>query len=775
MKARSVFYRFQKQNKMKNILLIISYLTICFGGFGQINKYQEALKFDKLPSRWDEAIPLGNGEIGALIWEKDSKIRVSLDHAQLWDLRPMAELHTKDFSYKWVKEQLDKDNYAAVQKIGDIPYEREPAPSKLPGAALQFNSDGWGKVISSGLNIENASSIVSWENGVKMRSFVHATKPFGYIRFENCKDLKIDLIPPKYEGNTNKTEGGSVAGDNLERLGYKQGLAIKNGQTYKYTQKGWGGFYYVVALKYIRIDSTTTDCIWSISAHYPDKTKITSDVILNTAPSFSKAFESHSKWWKNFWSKSAISLPDPVLERQYYLEQYKFGSVARANTPPISLQAIWTADNGRLPPWKGDYHHDLNTQLSYWPAYSGNHLDEAIGYINHLEQNKNTYKKYTKWYFGNNGLNVPGVTTLTGEEMGGWIQYSLSPTVAAWLAQHYYMQWRYSMDKEFLKTKAYPWFSDVAKHLEQVTYLDKNGKRQLPISSSPEINNNSKSAWFYENTNYDLAQMRFLFSKASELATELNLPVDAKHFSNILSQFSAYHLSENQELNFAKNLPYNESHRHFSHLMAIHPFGEIRMENGAKDQEIIKNSLLLLDKIGPANWCGYSYAWEGNLKARAKDGVGAAVALRDFATAFCSINSFHLNGDQSKTGKSTFTYRPFTLEGNFAFAAGIQEMLIQSYAGFIEVFPAIPSQWNDVSFSQLRAEGAFLVNAKKANGQVEEITIFSEKGGKCKLKLPFKTHYIQTKSGVKLMKNEEGFLNIQFEKAGKISIRNEYE
>lgn len=760
---------------MKKILFFISFISIYFGGFSQINKYQEPLKFEMLPSRWEEALPLGNGAIGALIWEKDKKIRVSLDHAELWDLRPMAELHTKDFTYKWVKEQLDKDNYSAVQKIGDIPYEREPAPSKLPGAALQFNSNEWGKVIASTLNIENAFSTVTWENGVKMRSFVHATKPYGYIRFENCNDLKIDLIPPKYHGNTNKNAGGSVAGDDLARLGYTQGATVKIGQMYKYIQKGWGGFYYVVALKYIKINSTTTDCIWSISAHYPNKIKPPSDKLLKAASSYAIAFESHKIWWKNFWDKSEISIPDSVLAYQYYMEQYKFGSVARAHTPPISLQAIWTADNGRLPPWKGDYHHDLNTQLSYWPAYSGNHLDEAIGYINHLEQNKNTYKKYTKWYFGTTGLNVPGVTTLTGIEMGGWIQYSLSPTVSAWLAQHYYLHWRYSMNKEFLKTKAYPWFKEVAKHLEEVTYLDKNGNRQLPISSSPEINNNSKSAWFYENTNYDLAQMRFLFSKASELASELNLMADAKHFSKIFSQFSEYHLSENQELNFAKSLPYNESHRHFSHLMAIHPFGEIRMENGSKDQEIIKNSLSLLDKIGPKNWCGYSYSWQGNLKARAKDGDGAATALKDFATSFCSINSFHLNGDQSKTDKSSFTYRPFTLEGNFAYAAGIQEMLLQSYAGFIEVFPAIPNNWTDVSFSKLRTEGAFLINAKKVEGHVDEVSIYSENGGNCKLKLPFKTYFIVEKTGVNEIKNEGEFMIFTFNKKGKITIKNGYE
>ena len=86
------------------------------------------------------------------------------------------------------------------------------------------------------------------------------------------------------------------------------------------------------------------------------------------------------------------------------------------------------------------------------------------------------------------------------------------------------------------------------------------------------------------------------------------------------------------------------------------------------------------------------------MKARAFDGDGAARELRTFAECFCLRNTFHANGDQTKTGKSRFTYRPFTLEGNFAFAAGIQEMLLQSHTGIIRVFPAIPSDWSNVSF-----------------------------------------------------------------------------
>jgi alpha-L-fucosidase 2 len=123
------------------------------------------------------------------------------------------------------------------------------------------------------------------------------------------------------------------------------------------------------------------------------------------------------------------------------------------------------------------------------------------------------------------------------------------------------------------------------------------------------------------------------------------------------------------------------------------------------------------------------------MKARARDGDGAAQALSIFARAFCTSNSFHVNGDQTRSGYSGYTYRPFTLEGNFAFAAGVQEMLLQSQAGTIEVFPALPSAWKDASFSTLRAEGAFLVSARRSGGTTSAVTIRSERGGTARLHL----------------------------------------
>jgi hypothetical protein len=175
--------------------------------------------------------------------------------------------------------------------------------------------------------------------------------------------------------------------------------------------------------------------------------------------------------------------------------------------------------------------------------------------------------------------------------------------------------------------------------------------------------------------------------------------------------------------------------------MGFHPLGLLDVSRGGTEAKIIRDTLATLDRIGPDWWCGYSYAWLGNLKARALDGEGAAAALRTFASAFCLPNGFHANGDQTRSGLSKYTYRPFTLEGNFAFAAGVQEMLLQSHTGTIRVFPALPASWGEAEFRGFRADGAFLVSARRAGGAVVEVTVRAEKGGELKLLSPFTGAY----------------------------------
>ncbi|WP_186758109.1 glycosyl hydrolase family 95 catalytic domain-containing protein [Echinicola salinicaeni] len=730
---------------MRNLLLLIFSLTIIacsppvekrISPNKDLTPYN--LNYDYLPTTWDEGLPLGNGEIGALIWQNKENLRMSLDHVDLWDLRKMENLEGEEYKFTWVKEQWEKDEYRKVQQLFDVPYNRAPAPSKIPGGALEFKTDILGEVTNSSLDIASATGKVEWSSGASLSTYVHADQPIGWFKLEgiNTKDITPKLITPTYNIPGESKEDSPVTGQDLRRLGYPQGKIEKLASGITYTQPGWDGFEYQITVRWKNTPDGLEGC-WAITTNMEgqenDSKKLTEEAI---AEGLDKSIPNHLEWWAKYWNKSSIQVPDSVLQKQWYLEQYKFGSAARENTPPISLQAVWTADNGKLPPWKGDFHHDLNTQLSYWPSYTANHLDLAKGYLNWLWENYPTFKTYTETYYETNGINVPGVGTLTGAPMGGWIQYAFGPTVSAWLSHHFYLHWRYSMDRKFLEEEAYPWFKEVAIYLDEISEKSENGQRKLPISASPEMHNNSRKAWFGETTNFDLANIRFAYTKAAELAKELGLEEDAKKWEGILSEWPDFAIDETGMM-VAPGESLNTSHRHFSHLMAIHPLSLINWSDGDEAQKTIKNTIENLKTTGSSAWVGYSFSWLGNLQARMLDGESAAKTLRIFATSFCLPNSFHVNGDQSGKGYSNFTYRPFTLEGNFAFAAGLQEMLIQSHEDFIRLFPAIPNDWETASFNGFLAQGGFEISADKTSHDEIKAVIAAPKGGNLKIINPF--------------------------------------
>lgn len=723
---------------MKKNIVWIALCGILLSSCSQVEESSSDLQFPTLATTWDEGIPLGNATIGELVWQKGTSLRLSLDRTDLWDCRAIPELSdTSMFNYRWIKEQVAKQNYDIVRTF--VSDHKHPAPSKIPGAALEFPIASFGEVATVQLHVRNALCRIEWKDGTSMESFVHATEPVGWFIFRNVKDKDFNptLIAPQYNYSDPKALSSDQTNGKLQVLGYEQGTVLHEGNRITYHQKGWGEFSYDVVVEWKQTGSTITG-VWSITSSENDE-KAAEETALAMRRGVRKDYREHMKYWDAYWAQSSVSLPDPVLQKQYDNEMYKFGSTSREHSIPISLQAVWTADNGELPPWRGDFHNDLNTQLSYWPAYTGNHLSEGQAFLNWMWDCRDTFRHYARHFFEVDGLMVPGVSTIKGEPLIGWTQYTYTPTAAAWMAHHFYLHWKYSADDVFLRERAYPFLHDVAVALEGVTQVDSTGVRTLELSATPEIYNDSPRAWFHTITNFDLSLIRFGFKAAAEVASAMGKTDETQHWNELLSQMPYYDLDEDGALTFAHGFPYNESHRHFSHAMSIHPLGLIDWSDGAEAQRIIRATIGKLDAYGPDWWCGYSYSWMGNMKARAMDGEGAAQALRTFAECFCLPNTFHANGDQTRTGKSKFTYRPFTLEGNFAFASGIQEMLLQSHTGTIRIFPAIPVDWKDVSFTNLRAMGAFLVSATMKGGELSSVRVYSEKGGTLRIQLPTDT------------------------------------
>jgi alpha-L-fucosidase 2 len=157
--------------------------------------------------------------------------------------------------------------------------------------------------------------------------------------------------------------------------------------------------------------------------------------------------------------------------------------------------------------------------------------------------------------------------------------------------------------------------------------------------------------------------------------------------------------------------------------MGIHPFNLITREGGDQDTRLIEASLREWDQLGTAAWCGYSFSWMAALRARTGEAEQAVRYLDIYTRAFTLRNGFHANGDQTRSGFSNFTYRPFTLEGNFLALHAMHEMLLQSWSPtpgvpdteVIRLFPATPWRWPDASFENLRGEGGHLISARCAN------------------------------------------------------------
>lgn len=699
------------------------------------------LQFKAIPTIWDEAIPLGNGIIGNLIWEKDGNLRLALDRADLWDLRPVKEFESPSYSYQFVCDEVIRNkDLSKVRALIDDRSRKDCAPTKIPVGGIEFPIAHLGKVKNVELDVHTAVCTITWECGTVGKFFTSATDKTGHFRFENLPELlTIELQTPRFEDDGSSIQRVSAPRTHLlTRLGYKNGKVTRHNNSIVYRQKAYGKVSYEVALRWHTPTSQTLEgsyCITTQGTWYSEAIQA-ADFMKGYTKDFQTALTEHIGWWEAYWEKSQIHLPDPILEAQWYLEMYKFGAASRKDAPPICLQAVWTADNGQTPPWRGDFHNDLNTQLSYWPGYSANHLEESRVFTDWLWKIKDNGEDFTHRFFKVEGLNIPGIATLEGKAIGGWSPYSHQPTTSGWLAHHFYQQWKYEADTEFLKKQAYPWVKEVARYFENISVKDVNNKRRLPLSTSPEINDNELDAWFQQTTNYDLANIRFTYTAAAEMADALNLKKDATHWRKQLEEWPDF-ASDSTGLTIAPGYPLTESHRHLSHMLAFHPLGLIDISQGKKSEEQILHSLRHFEGLNTKQWVGYSFAWIANMKARVRDGESAVKYLHLFINAFCSPNSFHLNGDQLKKGYSNYTYRPFTLEGNFACAAAIQEMLLQSHTGVIQVFPAIPESWKDFSFHNLRAMGAFLVDAECKDGKIVNVMVRSEKGNILRILNPF--------------------------------------
>jgi len=686
---------------------------------------------------WDEAVPLGNGLMGGLLWGGDSTLKLSLDRGDLWDERPADGMRWELFTYaNLIKKVAEKDD-TYIDDVFDRAY-RDTHPSKIPAGRVEITLDPSQRLERFELNLATAEGRAHLEGGSRVEAFFSAARPVALLRVPGPAPRAARLLTPAMVASGGVVSSGPDS-HGVAKLGYPPAVFGQEPGLQWYVQEAALGLRYVVALGSRRTgDSTLFAAAVTATMDGPDPLALARRRVQAALDAgWASLQEPHAAWWRDFWNVSRISVPDAAILKQYYLVRYFYGAASRRGAPPMPLQGVWTADAGSLPPWKGDYHNDLNTQMTYMGYQGAGHVNEGLSYLDFLWNRRPRFQRFAREFYGTDGLATPGVMTLAGEPLAGWVQYSLSPTMSAWSAHLFYLHWRYTMDEAFLRERAYPWVRDVGVCMLGLLKPDATGILVLPLSSSPEVFDNSRRAWMQPNSNYDLMSLRMLFLSLTEMAEALGKQDEAARWRKASEQLGSYHVRADGTLKLSANEDLPASHRHLSNLMGLHPFNLITAEGGAGDTRMIDASLAEWDAKGTKEWCGYSFSWMSALRARVGRADEALRLLEIYTRAFILRNGFHANGDQTKSGYSNFTYRPFTLEGNFLAMHAVHEMLLQSWSAtpgqrdteVIRLFPATSARWQDASFEDLRAEGGYRVSARRENGATEWFRVTASRSG----------------------------------------------
>ena len=672
--------------------------------------------------RWDEAVPLGNGLLGGLLWGSGPNLKLSLDRGDLWDLRVPEPLLRKDWNYATMQKLVAEKNQARMVELFDNPYNAVPYATKIPAGRLEITLGKSQSARSFHLDLSRAVARVEAGAGA-VEVFYSARQPVVMLRIAGPQP-QWKIVPP----------------DSLKRLGYPPAERGGEGPVTWTLQEAALGLKYAVVVAARRVGDATEIALTVTSTRDdPDPLALgRKRVAAALETGYAALLGPHVDWWQQFWSRSAVRVPDKRVQQHYDLVQYFYGAASRRGAPPMPLQGVWTADEGSLPPWHGDYHHDLNTQLTYWAYLASGRFDEGSAFLDFMWGLLPEHRRFAREFYAAPGAAVPGVMTLDGKPMGGWGQYSLSPTNGAWVAQAFYLHWRYTMDRRFLAERAYPYCAAIAECLDGLLRPGPDGRLKLPLSTSPEIHDNSMRAWLTPNSNFDLSLLRWLFGALVEMAGDLGDRAAAQRWQKVLDRLDPLAVDpKTGVLRLAPDESLAVSHRHFSHLMPIHPLGTLHVEGTDRDRKVIAASLAQLEGLGTSAWCGYSFSWMAAMAARSGQPETAVGYLDRYLEAFISRNGFHVNGDYKRRGYSSFTYRPFTLEGNFAAGQAVHEMLLQSWGGVVRVFPAMPGRWADAAFDDLRAEGACRVSAQRHAGRTTTVRIRAERDGQLRLRDPF--------------------------------------
>lgn len=649
------------------------------------------MHWNAVPQLWDEAPFIGNGVMGSMIFQEDeNSLIIQIGRGDVQEHR----------------------SESGKQAFGDV----LPDSSRLPVG--YFTLDTVGDITSCDLRLnlwdaEITGTITTDKGELNILAFIHSDKNLLVFKTTTQPGEREftyewhpgDAICPRVKG---KRAGGSNYREGY--TGNPAPVITMNDDMNTCEQAMLGGGATATVWKISRGANEKT-LLASVGHTYPEENALelaTADVTFGKKTPLNALLKTHRAWWHQFYPKSFVSLPDARMESFLWAQHYKMAATTKGGQLLADNQGVWMQPKTGWPAlwW------NLNVQLAYSHLLPANHPELSEGLVNHLH----TYRD-------NLAKNVPepmqadsaAINVVAGQDLLSPVRdprttgRAVTTGNLTWAMHNAYMQYRYTMDEAMLREQIFPLLKRSINFYRHIMSEGEDGKLHLPVTSSPEYGH-------AEDCTYDLALLRWGCKTLIESCEILNIDDPLlPEWKDILARLTPYPVDETGFM-IGKDMPYAKSHRHYSHLMMLYPLCMMDLDD-PEQRALAMKSLLHWQSL-PEALAGYSYTGSSSMFSLFGDGEMAEQRLQDFFEDKILPNTFYKEGSP-------------VIETPPAAARSILDMLIQSWGDKITVFPAIPKKWEDVSFANLRAEGAFLVSAMRKNGRTAFVTITSLAGEPC--------------------------------------------
>jgi len=720
---------------------------------------------------WENALPIGNGRLGAMVYGNVEKETIQLNEHTLWSGGPNRNDNPLALDSLSVLRQLifDGKQKEAEQMAGRIIISKKSHGQMfLPAGNLHLAFNGHENFTDfyRELDIEKAVAKTTYKiNGITYTREVLASFPDRVIviNLTANKPRSISFTAsyttplPKAEIKTIAANQLSFSGTTVDHEGVKGMIKYKG----IIQMKNRGGTVSSTDTSLVASKADAVTIYISIATNFNnyndvignENERALSYLNIATVKSFSTILQNHIAAYQKYFNRVKLDLGKteaallPTDERlknfnsandlQFVTLYYQFGrylliSSSQPGGQPANLQGIW--NNKVRPPWDSKYTININAEMNYWPAEKTNLSELHEPFLTMVKEMAITGQQTAKDMYGARGWMAHHNTDIwratgavDGAFWGAWTQGG------GWTSQHLWEHYLYNGDKNYLAS-VYPVLKGAATfYVDFLIEHPKNNWLVVNPDMSPE---NAPAA--HQGSSLDAGttmtnQIIFdVFSSVIRAATFLNKDkAFADTLKQLRSRLAPMHIGQHgqlQEWLDDVDDP-NDHHRHISHLYGLFPSNQISPYRTPQLYSAARNTLLQRGDIST----GWSMGWKVNWWAKMLDGNHAFKLIQNQLSPAGTIE-----GGGGTYNNLFDAHPPFQIDGNFGCTSGITEMLMQSSDGAVHLLPALPDAWvNKGSISGLRAPGGFeIINMQWGDGKVMQLTVKSNAGGHLRLRLP---------------------------------------